>query len=284
MTFNDILFRMDRSWLSSAGASDIAYFGPLPQAVSIGFPANTAASEARAPINDGNAAHAVAPSDFDRGGNDAPLTFNPLGAPAGHASAVAPAVSATDFKVPVTNVFDTGTSVISIALDDLQHSFRHEAGGSSTPYVSPAPTVPAATPALPLSPQLPDVTEEQQSPAGIDMAIGPADEVMEDALELLGTDPAGGITTLVSLVTVTDLIDLRDIDSESSIGDRPLAMLDALSADAVLIDPLFAETGGGSVDPSSSDVGPVDLPDALNLPDLGAQVPTDLPIDPLGLG
>ncbi|HVQ07011.1 MAG TPA: hypothetical protein VMS43_01115 [Allosphingosinicella sp.] len=79
-----------------------------------------------------------------------------------------------------------------------------------------------------------------QGPAGVDgppIGLGAVTGTLEaaqgDGQDLLGSDPAGGIAALVSLVSVTALFDLRDAGFDSADGgaDPTLTMLDSLAAD-----------------------------------------------------
>jgi hypothetical protein len=65
-------------------------------------------------------------------------------------------------------------------------------------------------------------------------AADPLAAAEDDVADLLGTDPAAGVATLVSLVTITDVVDLRQAGSpEGELVQSPAdSMLNALAADA----------------------------------------------------
>lgn len=120
---------------------------------------------------------------------------------------------------------------------------------------------------------LPDVGALAAPALPLDAVAVQADSLAEDATDLLGADPEGGIATLVSLVSLSDIMDLRDAGEEDG-PDSASAMIDALAADLVTADPLQAET-----ERDDDDGLPVDaLGDA---PVVAADIaPPPLPVDP----
>lgn len=83
-------------------------------------------------------------------------------------------------------------------------------------------------------------------PTGDPLAIlSPAHDENDDALDLLGSDPAGGIATLVTLVTAADMFDLRDAGPDQ-VAAEPVAPSD-------LLDVLITEPGDGSLLGDSDD-------------------------------
>lgn len=295
---DDILFRLDRNWLTSSGAGDLATFGVLPQTVAAGsaqaagVPTFTSAPPAMAILD---ASHAA---PITGGADDAPPPAVATTALAdSHASSsITPVNWGTGLDAPRLPTGESAAGGVSIPIHQPVSSDAGASSASSAPPAAdgfaPATSPSHLTPDFPHSPldlaatdpvslPLPDVAVEQALTPGIVTAtIGAADDRVDDALDLLGTDPAGGIATLVSLVTVTDLIDLRDADADVLGGDPQLTMIDSLAADGIFVDPLFAEAGQHDAAVPNH----VAVPDALDLPDL--PVPhTDLPIDPtLGLG
>lgn len=82
----------------------------------------------------------------------------------------------------------------------------------------------------------------------LDTVVGAATDTLAG---LAGADPAGGVATLVSLVSVTDMFDLHPVDAPvlaDASGDPGLAILDTLAADVA--DPLLgvAHDADGAVD------------------------------------
>jgi hypothetical protein len=77
--------------------------------------------------------------------------------------------------------------------------------------------------------------------------ISAANDTLDD---LAGTDPAGGVATLVSLVSVADMFDLNPVGAPTieQVADPGFAMLDALATDVLLPDALLggnhADAGG----------------------------------------
>lgn len=105
----------------------------------------------------------------------------------------------------------------------------------------------------------------------------PLDAVGAQVGELLGSDPSAGIATLVSLVEVTDLLDLRDAGAEAAGGtvDAASALLDSLSADLIIVE-APADHPFDDADGDGGQAGGLDLPD---LPTF--TLPVDPPVDDL---
>lgn len=60
--------------------------------------------------------------------------------------------------------------------------------------------------------------------------------------DLAGTDPAGGVSTLLSLVSVGDVFDMHQVDdADDAATGGDTAMLDALAADMPVVDPLLGD-------------------------------------------
>lgn len=106
------------------------------------------------------------------------------------------------------------------------------------------------------------------------------DAVLDDlpVLDLLGTDPDGGIATLVNLVTLTDVLDLQDAGAPADAGGllSPVEnLLDTLTAEPLAPADTLDDHDGGQDGSGLLD----DLPD---LPILPALHPS--PLHDLGLG
>ncbi len=132
---------------------------------------------------------------------------------------------------------------------------------------------------------LPDAGDLGLPALPLDAVQVQADSLADDATDLLGADPAGGIATLVSLVSVGDILDLRDAGAEAGDADPPIAMIDALAADLITTDPLQAETEGdddGALPTDALGDAPiVAIEDAA--PPFPVDPPVDHPLDGLGL-
>ena len=76
----------------------------------------------------------------------------------------------------------------------------------------------------------------------VSLTLGAVDDTLSD---LAGTDPLGGVATLVSLVSVSDMFDLHPVDAP--VADVPadlgLGMLDTLIGDDLLPDALLGAEG-----------------------------------------
>lgn len=95
------------------------------------------------------------------------------------------------------------------------------------------------------------------------MTLAPAaSAVVDDALDLLGPDPAGGVATLVSLVTAADMFELGDAAPDGTITAAD-DLLDSLVIDTPLPDALLGDADGADSDAPPIpplDAGPIDLP------------------------
>jgi hypothetical protein len=116
------------------------------------------------------------------------------------------------------------------------------------------------------------------------VAIGGVDDGADDGLatDLLGSDPAGGIATLVNLVTVTDLLDLRDAGAPVDPTGEGLGtvsdLIDTLAADVPLAHDIDASDHHGVGQPAT---------DTPLLPTVASALPdplTDHHDGALGLG
>jgi hypothetical protein len=162
------------------------------------------------------------------------------------------------------------------------------AGPAAVLAAAPAATVPAfeGVEAVPLgasivqdaqpellaqAPLLGDVLTDgpQTGLAGLTAEIAPADALapaLDGVEDLLGTDPAGGIATLVSLVSVSDVFDVSEAGSDIVQVADPVDLLDTLAAD----------DSGAAAPADEDDSGP---PETLLGP---ATDPLDDITDPLG--
>lgn len=146
-------------------------------------------------------------------------------------------------------------------------SHQAAAHAEPAPGADPSTVTPAVLPDLLTHP----AADALHFAAGPGPALGAINQTAGDAVDsvhdLLGGDPAGGIATLISLVTITDILDLRDAGLDPQGGADPAAMLDQLATDLIVIpDPLLAETH--------------DAQQALGDAAHGAEVPAVVPIDP----
>ncbi|MDP9413755.1 MAG: hypothetical protein M3Q08_06615 [Pseudomonadota bacterium] len=131
-----------------------------------------------------------------------------------------------------------------------------------TPAAGPAPEVSAAsTP----------VTAEQifDAPTGVFATLGavdPAADAPDDVQDLLGADPAAGIATLVSLISVTDVIPVAEAGQAASqaAADPFQDMLDSLAADPVPASNLLGDDTNDA--PATGLIGAPDPPGGIDLP------------------
>lgn len=106
-------------------------------------------------------------------------------------------------------------------------------------------------------------------------AIEAVETPLSQALELTGSDPAGGIATLVSMVAITDVVDLRDVQALGSdlpqIGPDPLgSLLDLLATDLIVVEPIVPAPEALVESVAAPVIGAVQLSEGLAdaLPDL----------------
>lgn len=113
-------------------------------------------------------------------------------------------------------------------------------------------------------------------------AIGAVSDIADDlpVQDLLGADPAGGIATLVNLVTVADVLDLKEAGapadgSLAGIGTPLDHLLDTLTAEPIAPPETFDDDDGGVLggDHGVGDIVDTGLPD---LPSLPPVTPPDL--------
>ncbi|HTU13072.1 MAG TPA: hypothetical protein VMG08_19440 [Allosphingosinicella sp.] len=266
-----ILFDPGSRSLVTTGPADLGLFGAPPQ-------------------TDFNFRPASAPADA--------VAAEPGYAPAQPLPGEAPMLTPPHPVLPPAFVLDQAgapSQLLSLRPPELDH-------GPST-AASDSPSLPAPTPADPAGmPEL--ATAGTAVPAGATSADGPATvleglgmptaEVPVDALpptlsgvqatigavedqidsiegsivDLLGSDPTGGIATLVSLVEVTDLLDLRGTGASDAaeVGGSALRLLDDLSSDLIFAEPLLDQTEVGDAQDDADTpllsplVPPLDLP------------------------
>jgi hypothetical protein len=122
-----------------------------------------------------------------------------------------------------------------------------------------------------------------------DVEIGAAiGEASDDVSDLLGADPAGGIATLVSLVSVTDVFDFGQMAGEDELAapatDQGLVLLEDLASEMPAIsDPDEVEEASGAVPFENEDplhIATSNLPDPFGLSPSPLSDPIDG--DPLG--
>jgi hypothetical protein len=162
-----------------------------------------ASPPAAAPILPGQAEGSAALPDLS-----VPTVAAPLPSPAPVEAAAQPAIAAAEpaaaIAAPVESVIEDAAGAVAAPVQALLDQ------------------------AAPLAPVL-DALDAVVGAAPAD-ALGAIDDGVQD---LLGADPAGGISTLVSLVSISDVLDVREAGSDTpSTGDDPVSMLlDTLSAD-----------------------------------------------------
>jgi hypothetical protein len=146
----------------------------------------------------------------------------------------------------------------------------------SQPDDAGAPAAPAA------------VAADGEPPADLQIglpAIAPA--TVAEVGEFLGSDPAEGIATLISLVSTSDVFELRDVDLPAELladaTDPITAMVDSLAGIAS-DDPLFAESGDSPASTVSEALADIDetLAEAAPAPSALEQ-PADDVLHGLGL-
>jgi hypothetical protein len=258
------LFRPDSRTLGGSPGSDLALYGGVPFATFLAPPTQNLSFAAHAPDGAGSAPSPAATA-LARAGTPAEAEPSPVGfgeaapqpvpaATAAHTAAPAAAASAAE---PFTG------SLLPAGFSGAEHALLAPLVSSASSQDAAAPSAPVAA-ALPAdagarslaAPTLATVAdaapgEALQTPAGASV-VAAADSVIvaateaatpvlqvapavgavaDDVQDLLGSDPAGGIATLVSLVSVSDVLDLGQAGADVPAADPALAMLDTLSAD-----------------------------------------------------
>jgi hypothetical protein len=133
----------------------------------------------------------------------------------------------------VAPVLDGAGSLVSTTLDSVGHAVPELLDTTGTLVATTLDSVDHAV----VSPLL-DTTGDL-----VTATVGAVGETLDG---LAGNDPAGGIATLVSLVSVTDLFDLHPVDAPvADEGDLGLGLVDAL-ADGGLSETLLGDHHDGS--------------------------------------
>ena len=284
-----ILYNPDNRFLASSGSNDFSLYG-APADPALWF------ARAAAPSEDDEAAPSAGsgPAPLEPGpGQTAaslPSALQGIAPPAGDGAAPVPAsvlpaaafAEAAPSAAPVTPL---APFVPGFAAPPSVE--RSEAAPPQAPAAAPearADAAPASGEGLTGTTQAAAATVPAASLAPEASSIGPAvsgplsqllpagTSVPEDGVnDLLGSDPAGGIATLVSLVTISEVLDLQPAGGE---GGNPV-----IAAGAPVIDTLATDALGETAPPDSE----ADAPD----PVAGIiTVPLPLPDDglPGGLG
>lgn len=265
----EILIAPANRWLAGGAHNDIANFGaPFLPLLSI----HPASSNAPALSDHGSAVPAAglaspaqSLAEPEPANLPAPLAARqpvdqsaPAAPPAIQAPTSAPAETGSLTPANFTHSpFSTLTLPVEAPTEARALAETASSPAELTQLVDPAELASSA-PALPADLDLPQIE--------IGPVVALAEQSAGEAIELLGNDPAGGIATLVSLVSITDIIDLNDVLAPDSgvvetAGDPGLSMLDALADDLVTVDPLAAES-----DDTDGDSAPI--------PGLDAPLPT----------
>lgn len=249
-----ILYNPDNRFLASSGSNDFSLYG-APADPAMWF------ARAAAPSAPGEAEHspraADAPAGPGAGQTVAPLApSSPTPAPpdgtgsgsaaqsillaAGSAGVVTPAAEAPTSLAPFVAAFAAPPAVDRAESAPPQPPAPASVAAETVPAFADAPagTIQAASAAAPAA----GLAAEAKD--GIGPAVtGPLSELvpagtsgLEDGVtDLLGSDPAGGIATLVSLVTISEVLDLQPSGGEG--GDpiiaSGIAVIDTLAADAL---------------------------------------------------
>jgi hypothetical protein len=256
-----ILINPDNRMLGNSGSNDFSLYGaPADPLLTIGAANSARFSDNPAPAASADSASGdpIAPNaaalEDQAGPSLAPLadasSSAPIAAPApaiATPGAVEPAVSGGSLipapaPAPAATVMaldDTALAAPVLALPPpaTNPAFEPvevaplEAAPVAAAGVTDAQPEPLPQTALPS-----DVLTEgpQAALAGLTAGIAPA-EALSPALDgvedLLGTDPAGGIATLVSLVSVSDVFDVSEAGSDIVQVAGPVDLLDTLASD-----------------------------------------------------
>jgi hypothetical protein len=197
--------------------------------------------------HDGAPAHAA----------EAPLAGTPLGHPVLPADGTAPLDTIASTVAPVLGAIqDTSDAVLDTvdATIGALASPLFGALGDALPETivdTVAPLTNGVTEAIAGL----DVPHLIEAVPGI-VAIGGVDDgSIDSAIDLLGSDPAGGIATLVNLVTVTDLLDLRDAGAPVDPTGEGLGtvsdLIDTLAADVPVAHDIDASDHHGEGQPAT---------------------------------
>lgn len=257
-----ILLNPDNRALGSSGANDFSLYGAQPEpAVRIGpaddeklvdplAAAATASPAAASPTE-------AAPTENAISGDApaAPAVPAPNVAPA-EPVVQAPAEAAQTTAEPSPSDFSGASSGFAPTQAPLNISplVPASSGSLEAPLVSPAAASGISAPTIETTLGTIDAASTE-APAAVTQAVALAEDATvladdaaqvalgaaqgitegaaDDVQDLLGSDPAGGIATLVSLVSISDVMDLREAGNEQGEAseDPALLMLDTLAAD-----------------------------------------------------
>jgi hypothetical protein len=278
-----ILINPDNRMLGNSGSNDFSLYGAPPNpAVTVGpagpdeardapslpTPAAAVPGEAPFPSSDlaqsgfaGTPVPSIAPASAAAAPAAAPASAGSLPGPlpeVGGSLAPAPMTLGLEGSALAAPILPPSTP----GLDGLSHGLQVQPAA----VPPPAPEAVAASLEQPASleqtPLLAEtVTEGPQSAlAALTAEIAPVDlsaPVVEGVEDLLGTDPAGGIATLVSLVSVSDVFDVSEVGSDVVTVADPVDLVDTLAADLPEIAPPADEDGP---DPADTLLGSVTSP------------------------
>ncbi|HEX8239488.1 MAG TPA: hypothetical protein VF574_07100 [Allosphingosinicella sp.] len=266
-----ILINPENRMLGNSGSNDFSLYGAPADPVLTIRPADPETeTDGSAPGDAPRSPSADAPDSLATpvGGATSATTLLPEGQSLGMAAAptlaapVAGEAAASDGSLgpapaPALTVMALeGTALAPPVLTATPSSNAPASEGAETTAVlsgAPAATVPAfeGVEAVPLAasivqdaqpellaqaPLLGDVLTDgpQTGLAGLTAEVAPADALapaLDGVEDLLGADPAGGIATLVSLVSVSDVFDVSEAGSDIVQVADPVDLLDTLAAD-----------------------------------------------------
>lgn len=225
-----ILIAPVNRWLASGTHSDMGLYG-APGSFDI-LPQQAGAALA------GNAESQPASPSPSLPAHSAPSPTAGLTAVDAPVGAVLPAPAAMGLVAPVLT--HPANPAQELLVGGSLRPVTVEPGTSPSPQTSqPADAGAPAAPAV--------LAADGEPPADVQIGLpAGAPATVAEVGEFLGSDPAQGIATLVSLVSASEVFELRDVDLPAELlagtAGSITAMVDSL-ADVAPVDPLFAESG-----------------------------------------
>jgi hypothetical protein len=266
-----ILINPDNRFLASSGANDFSLYG-APAEPTLSF---------RPAKPDGRPDDSVAPPAAGAANaGDEPLPTDLQHSAVSAAEAAGPAWGSSAVAARAADASPRGEAAPAADSPGATSTLVPTAFDLTAPLAPPAAAAPPAAPAQAPQPLQTAQAEPVEPLAAavsgplasllIDEAVGAA---ADDVQDLLGADPVAGIATLVSLVSISDVVDLGDAGAAAVsdiVGTPADTMLDALAADPL-----------GALAPDPEEVSD-DAPAAGLLG--GSPLPDDAGDLPLGLG
>lgn len=283
-----ILFNPENRFLASSGSNDFSLYGaaadpvlwflkaapPSPPdhngasaAPATGEPAGVGQGEAAASPPAGASSHLPGSSDAGAAPpSTPPATQFAEAAPSAGAFATPLAPFAEGFTAPA--VIDR----TEIAQQELQPGAAPAATSEFVAAFAPGPAgtaeaVAAGAPGEALAGDiLPEAAQGAIGPAvtgPLSEALSGVSAALEDGLtDLLGSDPAGGVATLVSLVTISEVLDVQTVAGADPVLASGPSMIDMLTAD------ILGETAPADADAEDPAEGLITVPLPLPVDDL----------------